>query len=103
MAGALLAVTGAAPEHWIAKVLEDIHLPRGVAPEGLAGVDYRLLAVVVGLSIIVGDTIWRNHWRREPVIVTGLPVAAAPTAPEVEAAPLRALRIHHAGQKVGFC
>lgn len=103
VAGVLLAATGAAPEHWVAEVLGGIHVPRGVAPEWLTSVDYRLLAVIIGATIIVCDTIWRNHWRRAPVAAATVPAAATSPPGPVPAPPPRALRASHAGQKVGFC
>ncbi len=64
VAGAILAVTGAAPEHWFANLAHALRLP-----PRLEHVDYRLVAVIVGLSVIVGDNLWRHHGRRAPARV----------------------------------
>ena len=78
VAGAILAATGAAPEHWFATFLDKVHLPRGDLPPWLAHLDYRLVAVIVGLSVIVGDNLWRHHRHAAP-----MPTAVAPLAPEI--------------------
>ena len=64
--GAILAATGAAPEHWLADLFHEIHFPNDALPLWVQHLDYRLIAVVAGLTIIVGDTVWRNHRRRPP-------------------------------------
>jgi len=75
VAGAILAVTGAAPEHWFADLARELPLPHEALPPWLGHVDYRLVAVIVGLSIIVGDNLWRQHRR-----VPGIAGPAAPAA-----------------------
>ena len=76
IAGAILAVTGAAPDHWLAELWRDIPIPHESLPLWFAQVDYRLVAVVAGLSIVVGDTLWRHH-RPQTVTETksALPIA----------------------------
>jgi adenylate cyclase len=66
IAGAILAVTGAAPDHWFAEALDGVHLSREGLPPWIGNVDYRLVAVIAGLSIIVADTLWRRHGRATP-------------------------------------
>jgi hypothetical protein len=66
-AGAVLAVTGTAPEHWFAELLQEVHLPHETLPPWLEHLDYRLVAVFTGLSIIVAANLWRRHGRRVPV------------------------------------
>jgi adenylate cyclase len=61
VAGAILAVTGAAPEHWFADLAHKLPLPFENMPPWLGHLDYRLVALIAGLSIIVGDTLWRHH------------------------------------------
>ena len=73
VAGALLAATGAAPEHWVADLIHHVPLLYESLPSWAASVDYRFIAVIAGLTIIVGDTVWRNHRRREPVVVAASP------------------------------
>jgi hypothetical protein len=69
VAGAFLAATGAAPEHWVADVMHHLPMLHERFPWWSAHVDYRLVAVIAGLTIIVGDTVWRNHRRREPISI----------------------------------
>ena len=76
IAGAILAITGAAPEHWFVKLAREVPLLHSPLPSWLAHVDYRLVAVLAGLSIVVGDNLWRHHASRIPVTTD----AAAPTA-----------------------
>ena len=78
IAGAILAITGAAPDHWLAALWQNIPVPREAVPLWLAHVDYRLVAVVAGLTVIVGDTLWRHHRHPEPVTAV-LPINATDT------------------------
>jgi TolB-like protein/protein involved in temperature-dependent protein secretion len=75
IAGAILAVTGAAPDHWLAELWREVPIPRESVPFWLAHVDYRLVAVIAGLSIIVGDTLWRRHGHSEQAAITSPPQA----------------------------
>jgi adenylate cyclase len=75
VAGAILAATGAAPEHWVADVMHHVPMPHGTFPPWLEQVDYRLVAVIVGLSIIVGDNLWRHH-RKSRDVATPTAVSA---------------------------
>src|SRR5436190_13590311 len=60
--GTVVVLTGFAPEHWVAHVLHDIHVPGW-----LTGFDLRFAAVSLGVAIIVGDILWRHHApRRKP-------------------------------------
>lgn len=77
VAGAIVAATGAAPDHWLAEILHAAHAPHLDTPLWLAAIDYRLAAVVAGLTIIVGDNLWRNHRRRLPAP----PASEAPAGP----------------------
>jgi adenylate cyclase len=67
VAGAIVAATGAAPEHWFADLFHEANLPHEALPQWLEHVDYRLVVVVVGLSIIVGDNLWRHRGRNPPI------------------------------------
>jgi hypothetical protein len=73
IAGAILAVTGAAPDHWLAALWQQIPVPAEAIPRWLERVDYRLWAVIAGLTIVVGDTLWRHH--SHPASVTNETVA----------------------------
>jgi TolB-like protein len=61
VAGAVLALTGFAPDHWFASLLEHIDIPDAL--RRLPPMDYRLVAVGLGVAIIVGDVLFRNHKR----------------------------------------
>ena len=59
--GAFLVLTGFAPEEWLAHVVRAVHLPDSTLHLWTAGIDLRFAVVVVGMTIIVGDLIWRRH------------------------------------------
>jgi len=84
IAGAILAATGAAPEHWFADVLQQVPLPYEAMPPWLRHVDYRLVALIVGLLIIVADTLWRHHGHHPAK--PEHPTVATATAPDQPAA-----------------
>jgi TolB-like protein/Tfp pilus assembly protein PilF len=91
IAGAILAVTGAAPEHWFAELMENAHLSIEDLPPWLKLVDYRLIAVIVGLSVIVGDYLWRHHKRAVPVpkeVTLPSPTSETPPVGVLGATPL---------------
>ena len=83
VAGAILAATGAAPEHWLADLFHDVHLPEGALHLWGAGIDLRMLLAGLGLILIVGDIGWR---RTRPVAAVESARAAKP-APAAEPAP----------------
>jgi adenylate cyclase len=82
IAGAILAVTGAAPDHWLAELWRHVPVLHQALPHWLATVDYRLIAVVAGLSIVVGDTLWRHHGHDAAVAAEA--ASPAPTAEKLE-------------------
>ena len=59
--GAIVALTGFAPEHWFAEVLKAIHIPQGMLNSWPSSIDARLAVVSVGIAIIVGDVLWRRR------------------------------------------
>ncbi len=61
VAGLIVALTGFAPEHWIARLLELVEIPTGIRQSFLSAVDYRLLAVCIGVAIIAAEIIIRNR------------------------------------------
>lgn len=61
VAGLIVTLTGFTPDHWIAHALHEV--PSGVRNLFPGGIDYRLVVVVLGVLMIVGDTVLRN-WRR---------------------------------------
>lgn len=64
VAGAIVALTGFAPDHWFATLFEHIHLPDEFRQLPIP--DYRVLAVCLGVAIIVGDALLRNHRKVRP-------------------------------------
>jgi hypothetical protein len=88
VASAILALTGAAPEHWFADLAHALPLPLPLEalPPWLAHVDYRLVAVIVGLSLIVGNNLWRHHGHPAPATVeAAVPVTLAASVPAATA------------------
>jgi len=83
IAGAILAVTGAAPDHWLAELWHQVPVPREALPLWLAHIDYRLMAVIAGLSIVVGDTLWRRHGRPAPIAAVAANPPASPEQPDI--------------------
>jgi hypothetical protein len=86
VAGAILALTGAAPEHWFADLAHALPLPHAALLPWLEYVDPRLVAMIVGLSVIVGDNLWRHHGRPAPATVEpAVPVTLAASIPAATA------------------
>jgi adenylate cyclase len=84
MAGAILAATGAAPEHWLADLFHEVHLPTDALHLWTAGIDLRMVLAGLGLVLIVGDIAWR---RTRPVSVVE-PAHVAGPAPANAVLPL---------------
>jgi TolB-like protein len=59
--GAIVALTGFAPEHWFAEVLKAIHLPDWMVNAWPTSIDARFAVVSLGIAIIVGDVLWRRR------------------------------------------
>src|SRR4051812_38490540 len=87
IAGTIIAATGAAPEHWLSETLK--RAPHVPLPSWLHGVDFRLLAVVSGVGIIVADNVWRKHRRGRTVHAA--PAAAMPHRPSIVVLPFKNL------------
>jgi adenylate cyclase len=81
VAGAILAATGVAPEHWLANLLHDAHLPTDALHLWAAGIDLRMVLAGLGLALIAGDIAWR---RTRPASVVE-PAPAAGPAPAATA------------------
>ena len=58
--GSILVLTGFTPEHWVAELLQSLHLSnaRSFWPSFMDG---RLFIVSLGVALIVGDDLWRRH------------------------------------------
>ena len=61
VAGVIVTTTGFAPDHWFAHLLEGI--PAGFRQAFPSGVDYRLIIVCLGISVIALDIFFRNRRR----------------------------------------
>lgn len=61
IAGFVVTTTGFAPDHWVAHLMESV--PTGFRHMFPSGIDYRLLAVCLGISVIALDAIIRNQRR----------------------------------------
>ena len=59
--GAIVALTGFAPEHWFAEVIKAIHVPEWMLNAWPSSIDARLAVVSIGIAIIVGDVLWRRR------------------------------------------
>jgi len=78
--GLFLMLTGFTPDHLVARVLEILHLSPETLKSLFFGIDPRILLVLFGVAVIVGDQLLR---RRNPH-----PVASAGNSAEVaQAAP----------------
>jgi pimeloyl-ACP methyl ester carboxylesterase len=96
--GAILTLTGFAPEEWLARVVHTTHVPEGVLHLWAAGIDVRAVIVVIGMTIIVGDLLWRRrsaqpalaHSRFVSTIDPARPFSALPIQPARGAEPAEA-------------
>jgi len=68
IAGVIIALTGFAPEHWFADLFQHTELPHLLT--GLPAIDFRLVAVCVGVAIIVTNVVIQN---RKQSIAKGQP------------------------------
>ena len=68
VAGIVVAVTGVAPDHWMARLVDDLHIPDGALHLWSADVDLRWVLLGLGLTVVVGDIGWRriHPIRQEP-------------------------------------
>ncbi len=94
--GSLLAVTGFAPEEWLAHTVHGLHIPENVLHLWAAGVDVRIVAVMVGMSVAVFGLLRQHQIARPlpPAIASGprLPDAGPIATTPVDAAiPLKAV------------
>ena len=79
VAGLIVAATGVAPDHWMANIVHQLHLPHEAMHLWGADIDPRWILLALGLTLVVGDIVWR---RAHP------PIAAVAAPPVSEALPL---------------
>ena len=72
VAGLIVAATGAAPDHWIADLMHDLHIPADALHLWAAEIDLRWVLLCAGLTLVVGDIVWRR--TRATTVAT--PIAA---------------------------
>jgi TolB-like protein len=88
--GLILMATGFTPEDWLVHLLHSLHLPAGLAHAGSAGVDVRVLVMILGVAVIVLDVLWRQRALAAGTAAiapaANPPTAAAPQYPVQEAA-----------------
>ena len=63
--GVLIAATGFAPEEWLARTVEHLHVPENALHLWSSGIDVRVLPIGLGVAFIVGDVI-RRKYREHP-------------------------------------
>ena len=59
-AGIIVAATGVAPDHWMARLLDGLHLPGDALHLWSSQIDLRWVLLGLGLTLIVGDIAWRR-------------------------------------------
>jgi adenylate cyclase len=64
--GLLLALTGLAPEEWLARAVDGLHVPANVLHLWTAGIDVRVLPIAVGIAVIAIALFRRNAVRPAP-------------------------------------
>jgi TolB-like protein/tetratricopeptide (TPR) repeat protein len=83
VAGTIIVLTGFTPDHWFAHFLQ--HVPERILHAWPAQFDFRVVIVLIGMSIIGGDVLVRSRAHRKPV----LPPAGetTPVVPAVDQPP----------------
>lgn len=66
VAGAVLAGTGAAPDHWRAHLFQRLHLPADALHLWVANIDLRIVLAGLGFLLIARDIGWRLCRRPAP-------------------------------------
>jgi TolB-like protein len=81
VAGIIVAATGVAPDHWMAHLVQVLHLPADALHLWAAGIDPRWVLLGAGLALVVGDITWR---RMRPLAAppAPAPIADAPPLPD---------------------
>lgn len=87
VAGAILAGTGAAPDHWLAHLFQRLHLPADALHLWVANIDLRILLAGMGLLLIGGDIGWRLC-RRPALSRNAAAIKTNAFAANTEASPL---------------
>ena len=81
VAGTVIALTGFAPDHWVADLFKHLAIPESLRDGWLRAIDFRLGLVAVGIAIISWDVLRRSGLERQVALAGG---GAAPnSAPEI--------------------
>src|SRR6185437_8643772 len=67
IAGIIIALTGFAPEHWIADLLNHFSIPEGLRHGWLRASDVRTGLVAIGVAVVAWDVLRRS--RRQNKLV----------------------------------
>jgi adenylate cyclase len=85
--GTLLALTGFAPEEWLAHTVHGLHIPDSVLHLWAAGVDVRAVPIAIGMAVIaIGLLRQRQAFQLAPASGPSVPRAGPAGAPPIDAA-----------------
>src|SRR5664279_3245762 len=66
IAGAIIALTGFAPEHWVADLFNHLAIPESLRDGWLLrAFDVRIALVAVGVAVVAWDVIRRNKHEKQ--------------------------------------
>ena len=93
IAGAIIALTGFAPEHWVADLFSHLAIPESLRGGWLLrAFDFRLGLVAVGVAIIAWDVLRRNRLQKQAPLFDNeieSPHLALPDKPSIAVLPLQ--------------
>src|SRR3990172_238532 len=69
VAGAIIALTGFAPEHWVADLLSHLAIPESLRHGWLPAFDIRIGLVAVGVAIIAWDVLRRSRHQGQGALI----------------------------------
>ena len=77
--GLFLMLTGFTPEHWIVELLHAVHISPDLLKSWAFGLDPRLLLMLFGVAVVVGDILLRRKTQTPRELLAGAsPIPAAP-------------------------
>lgn len=93
VAGAIIALTGFAPEHWVADLFSHLAIPESLRDGWLLRIfDFRLGLVAIGVATIVWDVLRRSrHQKQGPLLDSRVETAhlALPDKPSIAVLPFQ--------------
>ena len=90
--GLFLMLTGFTPEHWIVEFLHAIHISPDLLKSWAFGLDPRLLLMLFGVAVVIGDILLRRKTQAPRELLAGtspIPAAPEPASPAQNANPRR--------------